>query len=528
MLGRTNSSELDCVKSKQHMSSKAEKTSNHSHQQPRLNIFFRSPLLLKIVAWLGSLSFLSTTGLVWADIQPISTAKTDVPQLIESAALPVASNAAAKIEGQEPYGPYLPLAQKPAPVQANLAQLPIREVPIAVAPADAVISPTGTIIRPPHTDILAAENYTVGVNQSSSEPTAFEEFVSIAVPAPLSQIIPNQHTATVNATAGQVQPNELKSQSSISQSIPTTSIQSKSKRDQSVEGYRTVPVVANIPNPSLPRFGRTGSGSSLPSSATTKPAGSQVAQRQPLAPKVMPLLGLRNTVVTPMKPVSTAQAIPTKPTASATPGSRTGQMAVQPVAHLPQISANKLVPNVPAIPSVRPAGMATSQSPVAFVNTGEAAAPLIYPLSSPAPTTSGFGWRTHPITGTRRFHSGVDIGAPMGAPVVAAGTGIVMSSGWLGGYGKAIVIQHNGVQQTLYGHLSEVFVEPGQRIEQGTVIGRVGSTGNSTGPHLHFETKVATSDGWVAIDPGDDIKYALDNLRRVAPFAQRDLPPGYN
>ena len=172
--------------------------------------------------------------------------------------------------------------------------------------------------------------------------------------------------------------------------------------------------------------------------------------------------------------------------------------------------------------------MTNSQSPVAFVNTGETSAQLIYPLSTPAPTTSGFGWRTHPITGSRRFHSGVDIGAPMGAPVVAAGTGIVISSGWLGGYGKAIVIQHNGVQQTLYGHLSEVFVQPGQRIEQGTVIGRVGSTGNSTGPHLHFETKVATADGWVAVDPGDDIKYALDNLRQAAPFAQRDLPPGYN
>ncbi len=515
------------------MSSKAEKTSNHSDQRPRLSIFFRSPLLLKIVAWLGSLSFLSSTGLVWADIQPVPTAKTDVPEFIQSAASPATGDASTKLEDQETYGPYLPLTQKPAPVQTNSAPLPNREVPIAVAPADAVILPTGTIARPQHSDILAAENYTVGVNQSSSEPTAFEEFISIAVPAPLSRTIPNQVREVVSATASQVQPSKI-----INQSAPTTSIQSKPELDRSVDGYRAVPTVVNIPNPSLPRFARTGSGSSLPTSATTKPAAPQVAQRQPLTPKVLPLLGLRNTVVTPMKPAATAQRIPAKPAATlATPpvpgrdssaiavlAPRNGQAAVQPVARLPQVSATKAVPSVPAIPSVRPA----SQSPVAFVNTGEATAALIYPLSSPAPTTSSFGWRTHPITGSRRFHSGIDIGAPMGAPVVAAGTGIVMTSGWLGGYGKTIVIQHNGVQQTLYGHLSEIFVQAGQRIEQGTVIGRVGSTGNSTGPHLHFETKIATSDGWVAIDPGDDIKYALDNLRRVAPFAQRDLPPGYN
>ncbi len=506
------------------MSSKAEKTSNHSHQQPRLNIFFRSPLLLKIVAWLGSISFLGSTGLVWADLKPISTAKTDVPELIQSGALPVAGNVSTKVEDLETYGPYLSLAQKPSPVQTNSAQLPNREVPIAVAPADAVILPTGTIVRPQHSDILATENYTVGVNESSSAPAFAEEFISIAVPAPLSRTIPTQIRQVVNPIGSQIQPPNFKPPSIVSQSAPTTSIQSKPTLDRSVDGYRAVPTVTNIPNPSLPRFSRAGS---IPTPAATKPATPQLTQRQPLTLQVVPLLGLRNTVVAPMKAAVTARATLTKPAAIAVPVARNGQALVQPVANLPQISATKAVPVVPAIPSVRPAGMANSQSPVAFVNTGEATAQLIYPLSSPAPTTSGFGWRTHPITGSRRFHSGVDIGAPMGAPVVAAGTGIVMSSGWLGGYGKAIVIQHNGVQQTLYGHLSEVFVQAGQRIEQGTVIGRVGSTGNSTGPHLHFESKVATSDGWVAIDPGDEIRYALDNLRRVAPFAQRDLPLGY-
>jgi murein DD-endopeptidase MepM/ murein hydrolase activator NlpD len=400
------------------MSSKAEKTSNHSHQQPRLTIFFRSPLLLKIVAWLGSISFLSTTGLVWADIQPTPTAKTDVPELIQSAALPATDNASTKVEDLETYGPYLPLTQKPSPVQTNSAQLPNREVPVAVAPADAVILPTGTIVRPQHSDILAAENYTVGVNESSSAPTAFEDFISIAVPVPLNGTVPTQLREVVSATASQIQPPSIKPQSIVSQSAPTTSIESKPKLDRSVDGYRAVPAVANIPNPSLPRFSKAGSS---PTSAATNPTTPQLTQRQPLTPQVVPLLGLRNIVVAPMKPAVTAQTTPTKPTAIAVPVTRNGQAVVQPVAHLPQISVNKAVPTVPAIPSVRPAGMTNSQSPVAFVNTGESTVQLIYPLSSPAPTTSGFGWRTHPITGSRRFHSGVDIGAPMGAPVVAAG-----------------------------------------------------------------------------------------------------------
>ena len=129
------------------------------------------------------------------------------------------------------------------------------------------------------------------------------------------------------------------------------------------------------------------------------------------------------------------------------------------------------------------------------------------------------------MTGTRRFHSGVDIGAPMGAPVVATVSGTIVSAGWNGGYGKAIVIQH-GTQQTLYGHLSVISVQAGQSIDQGTIIGSVGSTGNSTGPHLHFEERVSTDRGWVAVDPGDEIKYALDVLKRSDPYAQKDLPAG--
>ncbi|MBW4472021.1 MAG: M23 family metallopeptidase [Stenomitos rutilans HA7619-LM2] len=138
---------------------------------------------------------------------------------------------------------------------------------------------------------------------------------------------------------------------------------------------------------------------------------------------------------------------------------------------------------------------------------------LIFPLSVPAPITSAFGWRVHPIRGDRRFHSGTDLGAPMGTPVLAAASGKVALSDWLGGYGLAIILSHqDDTQETLYGHLSKVFVKPGQWVEKGTVIGRVGSTGLSTGPHLHFELRQKTSSGWHAIDPGVQLKYALARL----------------
>jgi murein DD-endopeptidase MepM/ murein hydrolase activator NlpD len=509
------------------MSSKAEKTSNYSHQQSRLNIFFRSPLLLKIVAWIGSLSFLGSTGMAWAEIQPPSTSKTEGQELIQASAS--IGIGAVKLEDKEVYGPYLPIVQKPSPVQIDSAQLPNREIPVAVAPASAVILPTGTIVRPQHTDLLVADNLTVGVNESTLVPRITEESIDISVPAPILGIMPGRSREIVSTTRSQLEPSYVKPQSVISQSVPTTSIQSKPKSVQSVSSYRSVPPVASLPaNSILQRVDRV-----------TTPTTASISK-----PQFVPLAGLKANVVAPMKPAVTAPAAPVKvsPTLAATPvppeysieiavpAPKNQRVEVQAVAHLPQINELKSVPTVPAIPSVRPAAL-TSQSgqPIAFINTGESRAELGYPLSSPAPTTSSFGWRTHPITGSRRFHSGVDIGAPMGAPVVAAGTGIIVSSGWKGGYGKAIVIQHNGVQQTLYGHLSEVFVQPGQRIERGTVIGRVGSTGNSTGPHLHFESRAATADGWVAVDPGEEIKYALDNLHQVTtPFAQRDLPPGYN
>lgn len=101
--------------------------------------------------------------------------------------------------------------------------------------------------------------------------------------------------------------------------------------------------------------------------------------------------------------------------------------------------------------------------------------------------TSGFGLRVHPLLGGLRMHSGIDLAAPMGSPIIATDGGTVSTAGWQGGYGLAVTIDHANGLRTRYGHMSRISVAPGQSVRQGQVIGLVGSTGRSTGPHLHYE-----------------------------------------
>jgi murein DD-endopeptidase MepM/ murein hydrolase activator NlpD len=458
------------------MSSKADKISPNLDRRYQSRIFFRNPILLKVVAWLGSLSVIGNTSMVWAELKPISASQTEAKALVQSSG---SARGKAKIEQvrREVFGPYLPNST------TN------RQVPIAIDPNSVSISQTGkmTVTQPVQIDP------TLKVNGS-------ELSIEIPVPPPRQATIPgSRELATKTKNNNQVQ-------TRIGNSVPKTGIEISANRKST----------STMPTP-------VGLDASLPKGAKRS---------------------IKSTIVVPMKPSTIGKQSSTPTVASApvqseisieipVPQPLSQIIKVQPVAQLPKITTSgKVVPIVPPLPTVSNrtdvAQVQSKRLTLVTNQSSEQGVEIIYPLSSPAPITSPFGWRTHPITGSRRFHAGVDIGAPMGAPVVAAASGTIVAAGWMGGYGKAITIQHNGVQQTLYGHLSEVFVQPGQTIERGTVIGRVGSTGNSTGPHLHFENRMSTSDGWVSVDPGTEVKYALDNLRREIDVARKDLSPKIN
>lgn len=117
----------------------------------------------------------------------------------------------------------------------------------------------------------------------------------------------------------------------------------------------------------------------------------------------------------------------------------------------------------------------------------EATGSMVWPTGGPV--TSPFGWRTHPIFGTQRLHTGIDIGADYGDDVVAADSGVIIYADWMGGYGKAVIIDHGSGISTLYAHNSQLLVGEGQIVRKGQTVSRVGSTGYSTGPHLHFEVR---------------------------------------
>ncbi|WP_230279854.1 M23 family metallopeptidase [Croceicoccus sp. Ery15] len=122
--------------------------------------------------------------------------------------------------------------------------------------------------------------------------------------------------------------------------------------------------------------------------------------------------------------------------------------------------------------------------------------PSRMPLAD-ARLSSNFGMRTHPVTGRRAGHKGIDLAAPSGTPIYATADGTIDMAQWFGGYGNFIKIEHGGDMETRYGHMSKLNVRAGQDVKKGDLIGFVGSTGRSTGPHLHYEVRIAGE----AVDP---------------------------
>ena len=121
------------------------------------------------------------------------------------------------------------------------------------------------------------------------------------------------------------------------------------------------------------------------------------------------------------------------------------------------------------------------------LRAARASGKMVYP--SQGVITSQFGNRFHPVLGYSRFHAGTDFGADTGTPIQAAETGIVIFAGWYGGYGNAVILDHGDGVTTLYGHASQLYVSEGETVKKGDAIAAVGSTGLSTGPHLHFEVR---------------------------------------
>ncbi|MHB8870175.1 MAG: murein hydrolase activator EnvC family protein [Thermoleophilia bacterium] len=126
----------------------------------------------------------------------------------------------------------------------------------------------------------------------------------------------------------------------------------------------------------------------------------------------------------------------------------------------------------------------TKGSQPAVKGTGQFVRPVDGRVSSP------FGYRIHPIFKVKKMHTGVDMSGSMGTPIRAADSGTVIQAGWRGGYGQAVVISHGDGLTTLYAHQSKILVSVGDTVSRGDTIGKVGSTGYSTGPHLHFEVRV--------------------------------------
>ncbi|MDE2302276.1 MAG: M23 family metallopeptidase [Sphingomonadales bacterium] len=122
--------------------------------------------------------------------------------------------------------------------------------------------------------------------------------------------------------------------------------------------------------------------------------------------------------------------------------------------------------------------------------------PSLMPVDNPR-FTSGFGLRWHPVLGGRREHKGIDLADPVGTPVHAAADGVIGRADWFSSYGLFVEIEHGGEIETRYGHMSRLNVAAGQFVHKGDVIGYIGTTGRSTGPHLHYEVRVEG----VAVNP---------------------------
>lgn len=133
----------------------------------------------------------------------------------------------------------------------------------------------------------------------------------------------------------------------------------------------------------------------------------------------------------------------------------------------------------------------TNRATISPVRRGNASIPSLVPVNSTRLMSSGYGMRVHPVLGGLRAHKGIDLPASTGTPIRATADGVVGKADWFGGYGLYVQLEHGANMETRYGHMSRIAVAEGQSVHKGDIIGYVGSTGRSTGPHLHYEVRIA-------------------------------------
>jgi murein DD-endopeptidase MepM/ murein hydrolase activator NlpD len=236
----------------------------------------------------------------------------------------------------------------------------------------------------------------------------------------------------------------------------------------------------------------------------------QVASLGSLANEVTALYGLRQNRLEAAKPAAPASAKAPAPASL----SQSDEMSQQQVAN--SIDTFYALRNVALSGQISRALESGLSSNFTGDWTELADAPSMWPVEGRV--ASSFGEREDPINGEGAFHSGVDIDAPYGTPIRAAGDGVVTGADLGVGYGRAVVLNHGHDVRTLYGHLSAIAVVPGQHVTRGQVIGYVGQSGRATGPHLHYEVRLHN----VPVNPYKYLRMTYEQASNLEPAT----PPG--
>ncbi len=443
------------------MSSESDMTKKTASHCTPLSIFYRSPRLMQGLGLLGSLGMLGS-GLVVAQTESTT----------DSVIVPTAPAAPPVVEAA-------PNPAPPAPV-STAAPKPAAPEPIVVPPTSTRTIPAPQPAAPapatpaPKKPALAAPNL--------SAPSA-------STPANPPQVILNSERSQGGAATA---------------TNPGNRFIDRTNYGQGATGNYNAPSSVVLTERSTGCQTVSQNGKLVSGTCGGVASPQQVANNSAATPREPQLEGVKRLPTPP-----TASVQPTR-VSSASLGGRGVRLARQ------------------GQPSTKPSA---AQNSLAYYNLSRR--PLeqlklpkdgfMFPLAVPASITSMFGWRVHPISGDYRFHAGTDLGAPQGTPVVAAAKGEVVAADYWGGYGLIVVLRHeDNTQESRYAHLSDIFVRPGDKVEQGMVIGRVGSTGNSTGPHLHFEWRHRTDEGWVAVDAGESLKLSLAQFIRALQIAQAE------